>query len=130
MNRPSIILTRFASPPDATMGRLEIGGPVYKIYATLEPFPFVTRPGVYPLVWEYSHKFKRHLWELKNVPGHTEIKIHHGNTNADTEGCILLGRKHGSLNGKTAVLSSRRALEDFCASLSQWQNLKLEIEIT
>lgn len=30
-------------------------------------------------------------FEVTNVPGHTEILIHPGNTEGDSEGCILLG---------------------------------------
>ena len=126
---PQLILTRITSPLGVTFGRLEIGGPVYKIYATLEPSPPIIPAGHFPLKFEYSRKFGRELWELKNVPGHTELKIHHGNTHLDTEGCILLGLKHSWLGGLPAVLSSRRALESFIAARSPRQNETLELEV-
>jgi hypothetical protein len=47
--------------------------------------------GRYPLVINYSNKFGRYLCELLSVPLYTGVRIHPGNTSADTEGCILLG---------------------------------------
>lgn len=47
--------------------------------------------GTYPIVWEWSPKFKCNLWELKNVPERREIKFHAGNEVTDTEGCVLVG---------------------------------------
>lgn len=139
-----LILTRFKTDGDATLGRLEIPGPVYKIYAVLEPAPPVTPVGVYPLVYEHSNKFRRQLWELKNVPGHSEIKIHNGNCRygldarnkriETTEGCLLIGMKHGSLklgwlDSQPAVLSSRLALEDFHRNLAPYVGTNVSIEI-
>jgi hypothetical protein len=45
-------------------------------------------------------------WELLNVPNRSEILIHTGNTDADSLGCILVGRTIGALNGVPAVLLS------------------------
>lgn len=51
-------------------------------------------PGTYQAVphgWSgESVKFKQ-TWRLLNVPGRTGILLHEGNTNKDTEGCLLLG---------------------------------------
>lgn len=47
--------------------------------------------GTYPLVLEYSPKFKRMLWELKNVPNRSECKIHPSNYWDQLNGCIAPG---------------------------------------
>lgn len=62
---------------------------------TLEPGKTVGKGciscGTYLIVWEWSYKFNTNLWELKDVPNFTEIKVHAGNDPSETEGCILLG---------------------------------------
>lgn len=47
--------------------------------------------GTYPLTVTYSNRFKKPLPLLGNVPCFSAIRIHGGNTAADTEGCILVG---------------------------------------
>ena len=49
--------------------------------------------GVYNIQKEYSPKFERDLYELKDVPGRSEIKIHQGNFSSSLEGCILVGQR-------------------------------------
>ncbi len=52
------------------------------------------------------------VWEISGVPGRSAILIHAGNTIKDTRGCVLVGRKVGTLQGKPAVLESRLALDE------------------
>ncbi len=47
--------------------------------------------GLYEIMWTYSNRFKRYTPQIMNVPGFDGIRIHSGNTDADTEGCVLLG---------------------------------------
>lgn len=57
-----------------------------KIYGkTAIPF------GTYKIDLEVSPKFDRVLPTLKNVPNFTHIRIHAGNTELDTDGCLLVG---------------------------------------
>jgi hypothetical protein len=50
--------------------------------------------GTYPVILSWSPKNKRIMPRLLNVIGFTGILIHKGNTDADSLGCILVGRKH------------------------------------
>ena len=68
---------------------------------------------------KYSSEKYPDVWELKDVPNRSYILIHNGNLEKHTQGCILVGRDWGFLDGELAVLSSvptlnglRRKLND------------------
>ena len=48
--------------------------------------------GTYEIKWTYSPRFKKYTPQLMNVPSFEGIRIHAGNTSADTEGCLILGK--------------------------------------
>ena len=47
--------------------------------------------GTYKVILSYSNKFKRILPEILNVPHFLGIRIHKGNTEQDSAGCVILG---------------------------------------
>lgn len=51
--------------------------------------------GKYTIVVNMSNRFKKELPLLIDVEGFSGVRIHPGNSDADTEGCILVGRTKG-----------------------------------
>ncbi len=83
--------------------------------------------GTYDLGTRFSPHFSPKLghdmiW-VQNVPGYEFILIHTGNTITDTEGCLILGKTIGTLQGKDgvvrdAVLTSKPTYMEFYASVN------------
>ena len=65
--------------------------------------------GTYEIKWTYSPRFKKYTPQLMNVPSFEGIRIHAGNTSADTEGCLIIGENKQV--GK--VLNSRATINKF-----------------
>jgi len=61
--------------------------------------------GIYEVTITFSDRFRKPLPLLLNVPNYAGIRIHPGNTAADTEGCILVG----TTQGKDMIGNSRIA---------------------
>lgn len=70
--------------------------------------------GAYQVIIDFSDRFQRQMPHVLNVPGFDGVRIHSGNTAADTEGCILLGKQR---NGLDDVIESRGAFADFFPKL-------------
>lgn len=113
----TLTLTRKSSSPDGTLGELAVNGE--RQWFTMEPdedrenHPAIP-VGTYQIVVSYSVRFKRMLPVVLNVPGRLGIRIHPGNSEHDTEGCILLGMAQT----KMAVLRSREACETFQSTIA------------
>ncbi len=84
--------------------------------------------GVYQIQITQSQRFKRLLPELLSVPGFTGIRIHPGNTDADTEGCLL----PGTWNGGNRVDNSAKAFAELIQKLNEavQKNEAIWIEIS
>ena len=55
--------------------------------------------GEYKCVLEYSNRFERDLWELKDVPNRSECKFHSANYFKQLNGCIALGDSIKDIDG-------------------------------
>lgn len=82
--------------------------------------------GIYEIKWTYSPRFKKYTPQLMNVPSFEGIRIHAGNTSADTEGCLILGKNKQV--GK--VLNSIDTINKFYPIIKEaCSNGKVTIEI-
>ena len=57
---------------------------------TMEPKKEAIQKGTYPITYNYSPKFKRDLYLVRNTEPRSGIRFHQGNTSSDTTGCILV----------------------------------------
>jgi len=72
----------------------------------------------------YSSTKYADTFQVKNVPGRSYILFHVGNTQSDSEGCILVGEQFEKVLGKEGVASSKDGFGEFL------ENLKGESEFT
>jgi hypothetical protein len=83
--------------------------------------------GNYEVAVTFSNRFQKLLPLLFNVPNFEGVRIHPGNTAADTEGCILVGKS----KAKDFVGESRAAFASLFDKIqTALQNEKVFIEIT
>lgn len=54
----------------------------------------------------YSGTKYKNVWIVNDVPGRSAILIHWGNTEANTAGCILLGKGFADFSGKIGITDS------------------------
>lgn len=61
--------------------------------------------GEYKVIIDFSQRFQKLMPRVLDVPGFTGVRIHPGNTQADTHGCLLVGTGRGA----DVVTNSRAA---------------------
>lgn len=113
----------------STIGELSIDG-VFECY-TLEdverkvkiPCETAIPTGTYNVEISMSNRIKKLLPLLKDVPGFTGVRIHSGNTNHDTEGCILVG----TTKGKNYIGNSRIAFSRLFKKMQKANNITIKI---
>ena len=106
-------LIRLDRLPTCTIGALFVNGQFdcYTLEDQIRTGPKVPGQtaigaGIYKVTITHSTRFNKPLPLLHDVKHFTGIRIHAGNTVADTEGCILVGRRRTD----SSVLESRAAM--------------------
>ena len=73
--------------------------------------------GTYPIRLEYSNAFKMKLWEVHEVPGRSEVKIHAANYPRELRGCIAPASyladidKDGNMDGAASRVALRAVMD-------------------
>lgn len=115
-------LNRFKYGSKATIGKLFVNG-VVECY-TLEDVKRADGvkidgatcipAGMYMVTIDDSTRFQRLMPHILRVPNFEGVRIHSGNTDADTEGCILLGT---SIENDDFISGSKDAFNVFFPKL-------------
>ena len=79
--------------------------------------------GTYKVIINQSNRFKKLLPLLLNVPNFEGVRIHPGNSNHDTEGCILVGQSIS----KDYISKSRKAFEKLFKKMQLAKEITLTI---
>jgi hypothetical protein len=80
--------------------------------------------GTYKVSITQSNRFKRLLPLLDNVPNFEGVRIHSGNSNHDTEGCILVGTTRST----DFIGNSRIAFDKLFKKMQLAKSITLTIE--
>lgn len=129
-----LTLIRDQLKEDCTLGKL-FNGKQFLCYTMEDKVRPVKIPkmtaipyGTYDVVITMSARFGKMLPLLLNVPNYEGIRIHPGNTAADTDGCILPGLSRTI----SAVYESRRAMDmlqpKIQAAIDAGEKVTLEIK--
>lgn len=81
--------------------------------------------GTYKVDYTYSPRFKKKMPLVCNVKGFDGIRFHAGNTDKDSEGCILVGLN--KIKGK--LIDSRITYHQFDIVIQNAVNLKQDIKL-
>lgn len=84
--------------------------------------------GVYEVQITQSPRFKRPLPLLLQVNGFVGVRIHPGNTPADTDGCILVGRTAGTDRIEESRVAFDALFAKLQAAVANKQTITLTVE--
>lgn len=132
---------RVQQDADVTIGRLLVDG-VFECW-TLED-PVREKPGVpveqwkikgetaiprgtYRVLVTMSDRFKRLMPLLENVLGFVGVRIHSGNTTANTEGCLLVGDVRLDKSIGQSRVAFDRLYEKIYAAFTRGESVTLEV---
>lgn len=125
-----LLLKRLHRTEHSTIGELHIDGK-FECY-TLEDKEREVKiksetaipKGTYIVGITLSNRFKRLLPILINVPNFEGVRIHSGNSNHDTEGCILVG----TTRSEDYIGNSRIAFQKLFKKMQLAKSITLTIE--
>jgi len=125
-----LLLKRLHRTEHSTIGELHIDGK-FECY-TLEDKEREVKiksetaipKGEYKVIINQSNRFKKLLPLLLNVPNFEGVRIHSGNSNHDTEGCVLVG----TTRSEDYIGNSRIAFQKLFKKMQSAKSITLIIE--
>ncbi len=125
-----ITVKRIHKTDISTIGELYIDG-IFECY-TLEDIEREVKikcetaipKGTYKVIINQSNRFKKLMPLLLNVPNFEGVRIHSGNTNHDTEGCILVGQTRS----KNFIGQSRKAFDKLFKKMQTAKDITITIQ--
>jgi hypothetical protein len=85
--------------------------------------------GTYHVMITFSHRFQKHLPLILGVEGFEGIRIHTGNTDQDTEGCILVGSEwHGEGSISGSLKAYQPIFLDIQEAISRGDTVTIEVK--
>ena len=82
--------------------------------------------GIYKVILTKSNRFGIITPEILKVPFFEGIRIHSGNTDKDTDGCLLVGKKLPEIN---FIKDSRKTFKELMAKLKGQEDIQIEIKL-
>lgn len=130
-------LTRKWLTKASTIGELTVDGKAQCfILEDHYPMPYVKTPaktaipaGRYEVRITYSPRFKVDMPLLLQVPGFEGVRIHPGNTVADTEGCLLPGKFRGTDQVTMSRVAYAELLPKIQAAQTKGEKIFITIEV-
>jgi len=142
MSSNLIMLDRIGSTPWGTFGRMQLSTGWHCV--TVEPqwkrnakgescipageYPMTMRSS--PIVARITNSKFHRGWEITGVPNRDLIMIHPGNfgdDDGDSDGCVLVGRAYGVMDGRPGITASQATFKDLMERLSEQTEWRLAI---
>ena len=129
-------LRRLQLDPDVTIGQLLIDGEPYCWICedTVRPEGVKVKGdtaipyGRYRVDYTFSNRFQRMMPILLDVPMFEGIRIHTGNTSADTEGCLLPGLTRLEKGVAKSRIACGPLYDQIAASIAAGEEVWITIE--
>ena len=125
-----IEVKRLHKTQNSTIGELTIDGKFecYTLEDTEREFVKIKgetaiSKGTYKVIINESNRFKRLLPLLIGVPNFEGVRIHAGNSNHDTEGCILVGQNRSV----DYITKSRKAFDSLFKKMQKAKDITITI---
>ena len=93
---------------------------------TFEDGQPIIKAGTYQCLRSYYYKGNYSTFEIQ-VPGHSRILFHKGNTEEDSRGCVCVAEKFSTLMGKVAVGESAEGFREFMEKVSEHDRFTLTV---